>query len=594
MGGVRYNFVLLGMLFLAIVLGVRLSTLQVIDGVEHGYEYLKKQGESRTIREELIAAQRGMILDRNGAPLAVSTKLYSLIADPKKIIDKFDLMNREKPKKYKKGPAGEKARTKDEERAAGLKKKWEDLASLLGLSAHDLGVFILRHKDRRFAYLKRQITPDMIGQFLELSVPGVYSEEENKRFYPAGEVVSHLVGITNVDDKGQEGLELEYDQWLGGKNGRKQVIKDLKGRTIRDVRLLDKEVPGGKLETSIDLRLQYLAYRELKAAVTKHKAKGGSVVVLDVKTGEVLAMANQPAVNPNDRSSIKPTELRNRAITDAFEPGSTVKPFTMLAALESGSFTPTTKVNTSPGSIKVGRKILHDQRDYGLLSMAEILQKSSQVGTTKIALSLKEGLQLDALKRAGLGQNPGGEFPGKSKGVLERPESWTNIDKATMSYGYGMTTTLLQLARAYTVFANGGNLIDISLIKRDKPKRSKKVFKKKDVSSLMDMMRLVTLEGGTGRKAVVSGYSVAGKTGTSHKYNEKGYSEDQYVSSFVGLVPSNKPKVVIAVMVDEPSAGKYFGGDVAAPIFTSVAASAMRVLNIKPDEAGRFIKVSQR
>lgn len=574
-GRQRFAFVGVALLFLASVLVFRLSSLQVVSGVEHGSEFLIEQGERRQIRKEKTSASRGMILDRNGEPLAVSTQVYSITADPHVVLKYFPLDAKQ-------------------EWSAEDRLRWEKLADSLGFSEQELDNYFLARKNKRYALIKRQLSPEAGQRILDIKVKGIMSEKENRRFYPSGEVTSHVVGITNIADQGQEGLELAYNTWLKGKDGAKQVIRDLSGRVIRDVRALNRTEPGHDLVSSIDLRLQYLAYRSLKSAVAQHNAQAASVVVLNAKTGEVLAVANQPAVNPNDRSNIDPHKLRNRAITDVFEPGSTVKPFTMMAALESGIFTPGTFIDTSPGWIQVGDKTLKDSKDYGGLTVSQVLQKSSQVGTTKIALSLKNKKLWDVFHRAGLGQATESEFPGERTGILPGHRAWKKIDKAAFSFGHGLTVTTLQLARAYSVFANEGKLVDVSFIKREEPEYLKKAFAEDDVNAVLKMMRKVPLEGGTGVNARVTGYSVAGKTGTAHKPKNKGYAKNEYISSFVGLAPSKDPEVIIAVVVDNPRNGKYYGGDVAAPVFSEVATSAMRILNVRPDDPYAFSRVATR
>ncbi|WP_372863536.1 peptidoglycan D,D-transpeptidase FtsI family protein [Spongiibacter sp.] len=545
----RFRAVVAGLLVLAAMLLLRTLTLQVLD-VDRGYEFLQGQGNARTIRSEVIPAHRGMISDRNGEPLAVSTPVASIWANPQEL-----------------------AKQKD---------GWPRLAASLDMSVAELSRRLKRYANSQFMYLRRHLAPQDAKAILALKVPGVYLQREYRRFYPAGEVTSHLLGFTNIDDVGQEGLELAYDRWLNGRPGRKRVLKDLYGNIIREIDAGEEASPGKDVQLSIDLRLQYLAYRELKAALKRTGAKAGSVVILDSQSGEVLAMVNQPSYNPNNRSRLKPSALRNRAVIDMFEPGSTVKPITLVAALESGRYEPETEINTHPGYIKVGPKLLEDHRNYGVLTVSEVLKKSSQVGTTKIALSLDEQEVWRVFQRFGFGRSTGSGFPGESSGVLPNRPNWRAIERATLSFGYGMTVTNLQLAQAYAVFANNGVFQPVSLLKRQQPAERKQLVSPQIARQMVAMLEGVTEPGGTATRAQVDAYRVAGKTGTSHKAEAGGYAEDRYFSLFAGLAPASNPRIVAVVAIDEPS-GDYFGGLVAAPVFSNVVADALRLMNIAPD-----------
>lgn len=546
----RFRLVVLGLIALSVMLAWRALTLQVLD-VDRGYRFLQVQGNARTHRTEIIPAHRGMISDRNGEPLAVSTPVSSIWANPQELLH-----------------------------AQG---QWASLAQSLGISVADLSSRIKRFGDSQFMYLRRHLAPAEADAILAKKIPGVYLQREYRRFYPAGEVTAHLLGFTNIDDRGQEGLELAYDEWLTGHPGKKRVLKDLYGNIIREIDAGEAAQPGKDLQLSIDLRLQYLAYRELKAALQRTGAKAGSVVIVDCETGEVLALVNQPSYNPNNRSQINANALRNRALTDMFEPGSTMKPLTLVAALESGKYQPDTVINTHPGYIRVGPKLLKDHRNYGALTVAEVLKKSSQVGTTKIALSLDEHDVWEVFHRFGLGRTTGSGFPGESAGLLPNRGNWRPIERATFAFGYGMTVTPIQLAQAYAVFGNHGVFQPISLFKRSESADRQQVISPKIARQLVNMLENVTESGGTATRAQIDAYRVAGKTGTSHKAEAGGYAEDRYFSIFAGLAPASDPRVAAVVTIDEPE-GDYFGGLVAAPVFSKVVADALRLLNIAPDD----------
>ncbi|MBQ0756583.1 MAG: penicillin-binding protein 2 [Amphritea sp.] len=538
-----------GLLFL--IAGAVATKMLSLNVQEHAF--LKRQGDARVLRTAVIPAHRGMISDRNGQPLSVSAPVSTVWMNPKE----FDRQN------------------------GSINK----LAALLGTDKTALLKRVSRFQSKQFIYLKRQMTPIQAAQVEELEMPGVYVDREYKRFYPAAEVATHLVGFTNVDGKGQEGIELAFQDWLQGIPGKKLVMRDLLGRTVKHIRELEPMSQGRDLKLSIDLRLQYLAYRELKAAVQAHKADSAAMVVLDAHTGEVLAMVNQPSYNPNDRSNLGAgmESLRNRAVTDTFEPGSTMKPLTIAAALMSGKYKASTVIDTSPGYIRVKGKTIRDHRNYGELDLGRIITKSSNVGVTKLALSMHEDAIRNVFQNVGLGQVSGTGFPGEQAGVLPYIPKKRLIERATMAYGYGLAVTPLQLAQAYLPFASGGLVRNVSLLKLDRPEPATRVMPEKVANQVLRMMETVTQTGGTGRRAAIEGYRVAGKTGTVHKVGSGGYADDQYVSIFAGVAPVDNPEIVAVVMVDNPKGQEYYGGEVAAPVFSRVVGGALRMLNVAPD-----------
>lgn len=551
----RYYLVMLGLASLPILVTGKIAQLQVMPNAERGVDFLQTQGDVRAIREEVIPAYRGLITDRNGEPLAVSTPVITLIANPK----------------YMQTNTSE----------ADLAR----LADAMEISLAALKARLKHYRNKSFMRLARQISPAEAEKILDLRIPGVSGQQEYKRFYPAGEVTAQLVGITDIKDQGREGMELAYDSWLTGEPGAKRVMKDRAGRIIKDISLVKPASPGEALRLSIDLRVQYAAYRALKASVKKHQAKSGSVVVLDIETGEVLAMANQPSFNPNDLSNLKPGVTRNRAVTDQMEPGSTVKPFTLLAALESGRFAADTKIDTSPGYLKVTYKTFVDPKNYGVLDLAGILTKSSQVGTTKVALELDPNTTRGLFERVGFGEPIGSGFPGEIVGELPGHRTWDPVTQATFAFGYGLSASSLQMARAYSVLASDGLRKEISLVALDEAPETVRVVEAGITQDVRQMLQAAAGASGTGKRASIDGYSVGGKTGTLHKVKAGGgYDEDRYMSVFAGLSPVDNPRLVTIVVIDEPQDGDYFGGLVAAPVFSEVTGNALRLLQVTPDQ----------
>ncbi len=512
--------------------------------------FLQEQGERRYLRVMEVDASRGMITDRNGEPLAISTPVKSVTANPRQL--------------------------RSDAQTIGA------LASTLNLDPDKLRRLL--SSDRGFVYLRRRINPDLAERVRKLDLVGIDLVSEYRRFYPNGEVMAHTVGFTNIDDLGQEGLELLYDDWLSGTHGAKRVIKDGKGRVVEQVENIQSPAPGKALVTSLDRRLQFLAYRELKVAVNKHRARSGSAVILDVRTGEILAMVNSPSYNPNAPRDNNRGGQRNRAVTDVFEAGSTMKPFTVAAALENGHITPNTPIDVTPGQMKVGRYLVRDHRNYGKIDVAAVLRKSSNVGASKIALSMEPEKLWNIYARFGFGETTGSGFPGESSGRLPDFRGWSPFEQATLSFGYGLSVTPLQLVRAYAVLASGGIRLPVSLLKQEQPPEGERVLRGSTARSLVRMLETVVSSEGSAPLASIPGYRVAGKTGTAKKAVAGGYAEDKYLSLFVGMAPASDPRMVMAVIIDEPQGEDYYGGKVAAPVFAKVMSGALRLLNVPPDK----------
>ena len=527
----------------------RAAYVQVINN-----DFYQRQGEVRFTRTLELPANRGRILDRNGLILASSVPAPSIWAIPEDI-------ERDKV-------------------------KLTQLAKLLEMPLSELNKK-LEDEDKTFVWLKRQVDEPVAMQIAALGIKGVYSRKEYKRQYPEGEAAAHVVGFTSVEDNGQEGVELAFNKSLAGKAGSRRVIKDRLGRAIEDVGDATAPLDGKDIQLSIDSKVQFFAYQKLRDAVQEHKAKAGSVVVLDVQTGEILALANYPSYQPNKRANISPAQMRNRALTDTFEPGSTMKPFIAALALEKGLVKPETMIQTAPGKITISGSTITDSHPLGMLSVNEIIQKSSNVGTVKMAMQMQPREMWEMYTQAGFGQKPQLAFPGVVTGKLRAYKTWRPIEQATMSYGYGLSTSLFQLARSYSVFARDGELIPVTLSKVDDSASvaGVRVISAKNSQAVRHMLNMATGAGGTGPKAQTMGYSVGGKTGTARKQEGKTYSDKKYRSWFVGIAPIDKPRIVVAVMIDEPSNGKFYGGEVAAPVFSETVAQTLRMLGVQPDMA---------
>lgn len=544
----RFRIVLALLALLVGVIAWRIVDLQVMD-----QGFLKGQGDARSVRHIPIPAHRGLITDRNGEPLAVSTPVTTLWGNPKEL--------------------------------QAARARWPELAKALGQDAAVLSERLQSQASREFMYLVRGLTPEQGQEILDLKIPGVYAQEEFRRFYPAGEVAAHVVGFTDIDDRGREGMELAYDEWLAGVPGKRQVLKDRRGRLIKDVQVTKNAKPGKAMALSIDLRLQYLAHSELRNVVHEYGAKAASLVMVDVKTGEILAMANQPTYNPNNRRNLQPAAMRNRAMIDVFEPGSTVKPFSIAAALATGKYQPDSVVNTLPGWMRIGRYTIRDVSRGGMLSLTGILMKSSNVGISKIALDIGAEPVYAVMRQAGFGQDTGLGFPGERVGNLPNHRKWRDAETASLAYGYGLSVTAVQLAHAYAVLGNQGTNVPLSLLRLDRAQDGVQVIDKQISGTVLQMLRaVVEEEGGGGARAKVPGYHVGGKSGTAKKISGTGgYTKDAYRSFFAGVAPLSNPRIAAVVVVDEPSKGQYYGGLVAAPVFGKVMARALRLMNVAPD-----------
>jgi len=547
----RHYFVLFVLVSLLAGLVVRAVYIQIVEK-----DFLASQGVQRQIRTIETPAYRGTIFDRFGTPLAISTPVDSVWVNPAEILQNL--------------PA--------------LKK----VVAKLGLDYRDTVTLLKQRANKEFVYLKRQLEPELANEVAN-GVEGVYLKREYHRYYPAGEVVSHLVGITDIDDRGQEGLELIYEDWLKAQPGKRRVIRNRRGAVVEDIAQVKRAQSGKDLTSSIDMRLQYIAYRSLSRAIKYHAAKSGSAVMIDVKTGEILAMVNQPSYNPNHRNKVKPAHRRNRALTDVFEPGSAIKPFTLAAAIDQGLYSSESRIDTAPGWVKVNGYPVKDVRNYGELDLAGILRKSSNVGASRIALSMQANEFWQSFRDYGFGETPGVSFPAESSGYLSHYSSWQPLDHATMGFGYGLSVSITQLARAYATIAHRGRRLDISLIKQNpdevvENEISRHVMKAATAEAILQMMEQVVGPGGTAKQAAVAGYRIAGKTGTVVKSVDGGYQEDNYVAIFAGIAPVSNPRLVMAVVIDEPTQNGYYGGQVAAPVFQEVMSNTLRILDIAPDD----------
>ena len=541
----RARVVLFALVAAFAVLAGRSVYLQVVNT-----DFLQMKGESRFSRVLEVPATRGRILERGGEAVAISTPVKSIWAIPAD--------------------------------AQGSPAQMRSLAALLGLAPGELDKR-LADNGRDFVYLKRQISPEQADRVAELGIPGVYAQREYRRYYPGGEGMAHVIGFTGAGDTGQEGIELAFQGALAGKSGSRRVIKDRLGRIVEDIESIRAAQDGKDLTLSIDGKIQNIAFGALKAAVEAHKAQAGAIVVLDVLSGEVLALANMPSYNPNNRDKLAGAQLRNRVITDIFEPGSTLKPFTIALALDEGRVRPDSLIQTAPGKLTIGKHTISDAHPSGALTVAQVVQKSSNIGSAKIALGLPREDMWDLFRRVGFGAQPALGFPGEAQGKVRNYKTWQPIEQATMSYGHGISVSLLQLARAYSIFARDGDLAPLTLERSEIPAAGQQVITAQTARSVRAMLEMAVQPGGTAPRARVMGYRVAGKTGTAHKQENGVYVANKYISSFVGLAPVSAPRLIVAVMIDEPSAGKYYGGAVAAPVFSQVVQGALRRLGVTPD-----------
>ena len=541
----RSKLIVAAMALAFVGLAVRASYVQVFENA-----FYKRQGEVRFARTLTLPANRGRILDRNGLILASSVPAPSVWANPEEL----------------------------DRSPEGLRR----LGQLLEISPAELDKK-LENEDKTFVWLRRQMDEPVVKHILALNIKGIYSIKEYKRLYPEGESAAHIVGFTNVEDKGQEGIELIFQNQLSGKPGARRVIKDRLGRVVEDVGQMTPPVDGEDLQLSIDSKVQFFAYQKLREAVLQNKAKAGSVVVLDAQSGEILALANYPSYSPDKRLNLSGEQLRNRALTDSFEPGSTMKPFAIALALEKGIIKPETIIQTAPGTINITGSTITDSHPHGALTVNEVIQKSSNVGTVKIAMQLQPREMWEMFTAVGLGQKPQLPFPGVVSGRLRAAKTWRPVEQATMSYGYGVSTSLFQMARAYTIFASDGKSLPATLIKNGQIPAGVPVISPENAKAVRHMLNLAAGPGGTAPKAQTIGYSVGGKTGTAHKQEGKGYAGKKYRGVFVGMAPIENPRIVVAVMIDEPTNGAYFGGDVAAPVFSQTVQQSLRLLGVQPD-----------
>lgn len=541
------DLLLRGLIMLAVAgLGYRAFYLQVMQT-----PFLQDKAANRHVRVVDDHAHRGMIRDRNGEPLAISTAVDSLWADPTQFVD--------------------------------VRHRWSELAKLLDMPAGELEQLIGQRLQRRFIYIKRRLTPVLATQIKQLELPGLYLQREYRRYYPTGEVSGHLLGFTDIDDIGQEGIELQFEQSLRGRPGRTRVVQDLYRRWVQPVESLEPAIPGIDMAVTLDKRLQYLAYRELKAAVHQHRASSGSAVMIEIPSGDILAMVNQPSFNPNETASRTPARFRNRAVTDVFEPGSTIKPFIVAAALQTGIYDSRSQIDTSPGEIQVGGHKIRDHRSFGRITLQQILQKSSNVGAARIALGM-DPVQIETtLRGLGLGASTHSQLPGESDGILASAQSWRKLDQATLAFGYGLSVTPLQLARAYAILGNGGRSLSVQIVPQNRPSTSSQLFRPEVANKVVAMLESVVGPEGTGTLAAVEGYRIAGKTGTAHLFRNGSYDKERYVSTFAGLAPASAPRLALVVTIHDPKGEAYYAGDVAAPVFARVMARALRLLQIPAD-----------
>jgi len=573
--GRRLTLMLVLLVGIAVLLG-RAVYLEVFQ-----QEWLKKQAGKRQLRTVLVPPYRGMIVDRNGESLAISSPAESITINPRKVLQ----LQRDLRRMSVSQDAVEAEVAKSN--LKNLKENLQQIEIILGMSQGALQNKLQSMSNKSFYYLARQLEPEKAQQIADLNIPGVHSKREYKRFYPMGETTSHVVGFTDTDDGGIEGIERSLNDRLAGRPGKNRVVRDGRGRLVESIEEMETMVPGETVQLSLDHRIQYAAYKLLKGEVYKLSAKSGSVVVLDALTGEILALANMPGFNPNNRKSFKPYNYRNRAVVDAFEPGSTLKPLTIAAALEARVIGRDVSIDTSPGKLKVGKTVVRDPINYGTLTLSRILAKSSNVGASKIALLMKSKDHWKFLNRVGFGRKPDAGFFSETDGDLPYYDSWGRVDRASHGYGYGISVSLLQMAQAYSVFATGGILNPVTIFKRNAKPLGQRVMSEVNANAVLKMMQAVVQPKATGKKAVIDGYHVAGKTGTAYKYINKRYSKKHKIVSFIGLAPATRPRLVVAVMLNDPKVKKVSGGRLAAPLFAKIMANALRVLDIAPDNIAK-------
>jgi cell division protein FtsI (penicillin-binding protein 3) len=545
----RFLLVLCVILLVFIGLGVRAAYIQVVSP-----DQLIQQGDNRTLRTRNDPVHRGLITDRNGQQLAVSVPVRAIWADPKKIAEGDGFND---------------------------KRRWQALAEVLGQNVSDL-IGKVNDPSKRFVYLQRQVSPAMADYVEQLNLDGIYLRNESRRYYPTGEVSAHIIGFTNVDDEGIEGIEKLYNDWLTGTPGTRQIRRDGKGRQV-EILATEEGKQAHNIQLTIDQRIQALAYKELKWAVNFYKATSASAVVTDVKTGEILALVNSPSYNPNNRQGVSAHRIRNRAVTDAYEPGSSVKPLAMVSALEFGSVNLNTMIDTSPGWMHLGGKIVRDGQNLGKIGLTDIIRHSSNMGTSKLALSVPKEYLIDMFYNVGLMSGSGANLLGETNGIFNERPRWSDFDIATLSFGYGISVTALQIARMYSILGDGGMKRPLSIVKSDQAIESERVISEQAAHQVLHMMESVLQEGGSARKAAVPGYRVAGKTGTSRKAVANGYGEE-YVNIFAGIAPVSNPQLAVVILINEPKGDLYYAGDTAAPIFAKVMAGSLQMLNVAPDD----------
>lgn len=563
----RFVLVVAAILSVFVGLSIRAAYIQVVSP-----DLLIQRGDNRTLRTHVNTLHRGLIVDRNGQQLAVSVPVRAIWADPKAIAQS----RREAEKKAQEDPTFNlKVKQRENE------KRWQALAEIIGQNLDTLKEKV-SNPEKRFVYVQRQVSPAMAEYVEQLKLPGIYLRDESRRYYPSGEVSAHVIGFTNVDDNGIEGVEKLYNKWLAGAQGSRKIRRDGKGRMVELIEFEEGKKPQN-IELTIDQRIQAVAYKELKQAVQYYKATSGSAVVVAVSTGEILALVNSPSFNPNNRAGVSPHRIRNRAVTDAYEPGSSIKPLAVLSALEFGTAKVDTLIDTSPGWMHLGGNIVRDSRNYGEINLTEIIRKSSNMGTSKLALSVPKEFLLDMYYNVGLMSDSGANLLGETNGIFNERARWSDFELSTLSFGYGISVTALQLARMYSILGDGGIRRPLSIIKSGIPVQSERVISAQATQQILQMMETVTEQNGSAEKAKVPGYRVAGKTGTSRKAVANGYGEE-YVNIFAGVAPVSDPQLAVVILINEPKGELYYAGQTAAPVFAKIMGASLQMLNVPPDD----------